>query len=75
MTLLVLYRECGYLLKYEYKNATVYIDKPTEEQLENIRKATERFLKRVIKEQTENESRRNNRRAGVSYSYAGRRNK
>lgn len=31
--------------KYVYDNATVYITEPTEEQKENIRKATERFVK------------------------------
>jgi len=38
------------MLKYEYENATVYITEPTEEQIENIRKATERFAKRLVKE-------------------------
>lgn len=36
--------------KYVYKNATVYITKPTEEQKENIRKATERFVMRLARE-------------------------
>ena len=36
--------------KYVYKNAMVYITKPTEKQLENIRKATERFVKQLAKE-------------------------
>lgn len=63
------------LLKYEYENATVYITKPTEKHMDNIKKATEIFMKKVIKEQMQNESRRNNRRAGISYSYAGKRNK
>ena len=40
--------------KYVYKNATVYITIPTEKQLENIRKATERFAKNVIKEKIKN---------------------
>ena len=31
------------MLKYEYENATVYITKPTEKHIENIRKATEVF--------------------------------
>lgn len=48
------------MLKYKYKNATVYITKPTEKHLDNIRKATEVYMKRVIKEQMRNETRRNN---------------
>lgn len=46
------------MLKYEYKNATVYITKPTEKHLENIRKATEDFMKKVIKERIKNEQSR-----------------
>ena len=46
------------MLKYEYKNATVYITKPTEKHVENIRKATEVFMKKVIKERAYNESRK-----------------
>lgn len=46
------------MLKYEYKNATVYITKPTEAHRENIRKATEVFLKRVIKEEIQNAKRK-----------------
>ena len=34
--------------KYVYDNATVYITKPTEAQKENIRKATERFVKTLL---------------------------
>ena len=63
------------MLKYEYENATVYITKPTEKHIENIRKATEVFMKKVIKEEMLNESRRNNRRTGVTYSNARRRDK
>lgn len=63
------------MLKYEYKNATVYITKPTEKHIENIRKATEVFMKKVIKEEMLNESRRNNRGTGVTYSNARRRDK
>jgi predicted kinase len=63
------------LLKYEYENATVYITEPTEKHIENIKKATEQFMQKVIKEQIQNESRRNNRRAGVAYSHARRRDK
>lgn len=36
--------------KYVYDNAVVYISKPTEEQKENIRKATERFVQRLARE-------------------------
>lgn len=54
--------------KYEFKNATVYITKPTEAQKENIRKATERFVHRLAREGLiGNDKRRNNngtRRAG-----------
>lgn len=47
--------------KYVYKNAIVYITKPTEEQKENIRKATERFVNRLAKEGLiSNDYRRNN---------------
>lgn len=35
--------------KYVYENATVYITEPTEKQLENIRKATERFVQKLAK--------------------------
>ena len=50
------------MLKYEYENATVYITKPTEKHIENIKKATEDFMKKVIKENIQNESRRHNSR-------------
>ena len=63
------------MLKYEYENATVYITKPTEKHIENIRKATEIFMRKIIKEEMLNESRRNNRRTGVTYSNARRRDK
>lgn len=63
------------MLKYEYENATVYITKPTEKHIENIRKATEVFMRKIIKEEMQNESRRNNRRTGVTYSNARRRDK
>lgn len=42
------------MLKYEYENATVYITKPTEKHVQNIRAATEAFLKRVVKEEYQN---------------------
>lgn len=35
---------------YRYENATVYITKPQEKHLNNIRKATVVFLKKVSKE-------------------------
>ena len=35
---------------YTYKNATVYIKPPTEEQLANIYKATEVYLTKLVKE-------------------------
>lgn len=35
---------------YTYKNATIYIKPPTEEQLENIHIATENFLTKLVKE-------------------------
>lgn len=63
------------MLKYEYKNATVYITKPTEAHMNTIRKATEKFLHEVVKEQMKNENRRNNRRVSGSNSNAGKRNK
>jgi hypothetical protein len=35
---------------YRFKNAIVYIKPPTEKQLENIHKSTERFLTKLVKE-------------------------
>lgn len=35
--------------KYVYDNAVVYITIPTDEQLENIRKSTERFVLQLTK--------------------------
>ena len=35
---------------YRFQNATIYIKPPTEEQLENIHNATERFLMKLVKE-------------------------
>lgn len=43
--------------KYTYKNATVYITKPTEQ---IVKEATETFLRKVVKEQIQNESGRRN---------------
>ena len=60
--------------KYVYENAIVYITEPTEEQVENIRKATERFVQRLAKEGLiGNEQRRNNRRASRVNSNARKR--
>ena len=53
--------------KYVFKNATVYITEPTEQQKENIRKATERFVQRLAKEGLlDEQSRQNRRRTGVT---------
>ena len=52
---------------YKYKNATVYITEPTEAHLKKIRKATEIFLKRVVKERVQNGDRTNRRRV-VTYN-------
>lgn len=41
---------------YEYNNATVYITEPTEKHLQNIRGATEVFLRKVMKERIRNGS-------------------
>ena len=62
--------------KYVYENATVYITKPTEEQIQNIHKATERFAKKLVKKGLlRNESRRNNRRTSRCNSNARKRDK
>ena len=42
------------MIKYEYENATVYITKPTEAHIKNIKKATEIFVKKAMKEQIQN---------------------
>lgn len=63
------------MLKYEYKNATVYITKPTEKHIENIKKATEVFMKKVIKEDVRNGTRKNNRRTSGNNSNARKRAK
>ena len=61
--------------KYVYENATVYITEPTEEQKENIRRATERFAHKLVKEGLfNNDKRRNNRRIGRTRSNARKRN-
>ena len=58
--------------KYVYENAIVYITIPTKEQKDNIRKSTERFVKKLMAEGLiGNEYRRNsNRRTGISDSDA-----
>lgn len=62
--------------KFVYDNATVYITVPNDQQLENIRKSTERFVKKLAKEGLlQNEGRRNNRRTSIGDTNAGRRNK
>ena len=61
------------MLKYEYENATVYITKPTEKHIKNIKKATEIFMKKVIKEEIQNEVRRHNNRTRRSNSNARKR--
>lgn len=63
--------------KYVYENATVYISEPTEAQIANIRAATERFAHQLMKKGMIDSGyeRRHNRRASVSDTNAGRRNK
>lgn len=61
------------MLKYEYKNATIYITKPTEKHIKNIQKATEIFMKKVIKEKVRNESRGYNNRTSRGNSNARKR--
>lgn len=57
--------------KYVYENATVYISVPTEKQKENIRKATERFVRKLAREGLiGNEQRRNNNGASGTGSNA-----
>ena len=52
--------------KYVYENATVYITKPTEEQIENIHKATERFAKKLVKKGVFQNGRAKRNRRGTS---------
>lgn len=49
------------MLKYEYKNATVYITKPTTKHVARIRIATKEFMKRVMKEKTQHATGKHNR--------------
>lgn len=62
--------------KYEYENATVYITIPNEKQIENIRKATEEFAKKLVKKGLiqNGQKRQNNRRTGIANPNARRRN-
>lgn len=61
--------------KYVYENATVYVTIPTEAQLENIKRATERFVHRLAKEGLiKNEQRRNNIRTSRASVNARKRN-
>lgn len=61
--------------KYVYENAIVYITEPTEKQKENIRRATERFVRRLAKEgMIGNEQRRNNHRVSRTSLNARKRN-
>ena len=68
--------------KYVYENATVYITEPSEEQKENIRKSTERFVRRLAKEgliksvkgRNNNRARRNNFNAGKGNQKTERKN-
>jgi len=62
--------------KYVYENAIVYITEPTEEQLQNIRKSTERFVKELAKRGLMgNDRRRNNQRTRRTDFDARKRNK
>lgn len=59
---------------YRYEKATVYITEPTEAHLKKIRKATEIFLQRVVKERVQNgKDRKNNRRTSIHNTNARKR--
>ena len=62
--------------KYEYNNATVYITIPNEKQIENIRKVTEEFARKLVKKGLiqNGQKRQSNRRTSVTNSNARRRN-
>jgi hypothetical protein len=61
--------------KYVYENAIVYITEPSEEQMKNIQKSTERFVKELAKRgYIGNDKRRNNHRTSRTGSNAGKRN-
>lgn len=60
--------------KYVYENATVYITIPTEAQIQNIHKATERFVRTLAKKGLiGNEQRSSNSRASRAGSDARKR--
>lgn len=61
--------------KYVYDNAIVYITEPTEEQKENIRKSTERFVRTLAKKGLINRDfqRQNNRGISISNPHARKR--
>lgn len=62
--------------KRVYNNATVYITKPTEEQIANIKTATEAFIKVLVRKgYFKDERRRNNRRTSVRNTNTRKRNK
>ena len=62
--------------KYVYENATVYITEPSEEQKENIRKSTERFVRWLAKEGLiDNVKRRNDHRVSRNNSNSEKRDR
>ena len=54
------------MLKFTYKNATVYITKPGEKHIFNIKKATENFMRKVMKEKIRNGTRGHYRRTRIN---------
>ena len=62
------------MLKFTYKNATVYITRPNEKHLSNIQKATEKFMQRVMKEKIQNGTRGYYRRTSTNNPNPGKRN-
>lgn len=58
--------------KYVFDNATVYISEPTKEQIENLKRSTEKFVQKLAKEGLLNneQTRRSNRRIGKPNSNA-----
>lgn len=63
--------------KFVYNNATVYITEPTQEQLENIRRATEEFVMRLAQKGMIDDGygRQSNRGTRRANSHARSRNK
>jgi hypothetical protein len=62
--------------KYVYENAIVYITKPTKEQIENIRRSTERFANKLARKGLiGDEQRRNNNGVGRASHNARKRDK